>query len=1016
MAELSLHFFGAPQIVLRGITVEPDTRKATALLVYLVVTQQPHTRDTLAAFLWPEFDQRRSRAALRRTISSLKKALDGYGLIIERDSLALNPRADIWVDVLRFNELTARCRVIQEQSLETLCQACLDDLIESTEIYRNDFLAGFTLRDSASFDEWQYSQSESLHMEITANLQVITECLSLSGDYDLAIQYAVKLLQMDPLHEPGHRNLMTLFALNGRRTKALRQYRECVRILEEELGVPPLEETTELYERILRGEIAGEEKFEVTDNVIGSAAHTPSPASYSQGSFVAQSEARHGDRFLALSAPLVGRQREWEQLMVAYSNSKGDGQLVVLEGEAGIGKTRLTQDFTDYVASQGATIVATQCFEGEAKLAYGPFIEGIRGAIRTGIRENQLLKLSPYSLAEASRLIPEIRTLVPNLPILPALDNPGARSRYYEAISQLLLAICDGPLPGILIIDDLHWADEATLDLLSYIVRRLNSRSLMVLVTWRDDLVGRQHRMRQLLIQTSRLGNAEMIRLERLESAAVQDLVQATLNRANMEELSNQLFRETEGIPFFLIEYLAIVRASENDSSLNTSDLQTDKLPMPRGVRDLLQSRLSKVSETASQLLHTASVIGRSFDYETLRLTSGRTDEETVTGLEELLAKGLIAEITDEPAGLIQKELHTKGDPYYDFTHEKLRSFVYDDTSFARRRLLHRRVATAIVERSLSGVSKGSRSLLAARTAYHFQQGGEEIQAANYYKIAGDSARELYANVEAVSHYQSALALGYSDTAFLYEALGDLMTMKANYTAALANYDAAAAVIEKEVGSGIELGHIEQKLGVIYHRMGEWDLAAHHYEVALTQFNDKVSQARLLTDWSLTAYQRGDDDSQAVELAQNALLLATEAKDMTSLAQAHNILGILASSRSELDAAYTHLEQSIELSQSNELPAIQIAAMNNLALAYRSSEMLDQAVNLTQNALVLCQEIGDRHREAALHNNLADLFHKEGRSEDAMRHLKKSAAIYAEIGGEGTVDKWRPEIWMLTEW
>lgn len=422
---------------------------------------------------------------------------------------------------------------------------------------------------------------------------------------------------------------------------------------------------------------------------------------------------------------------------------------------------------------------------------------------------------------------------------------------------------------------------------------------------------------------------------------------------------------------------------------------------MPRSVRDLLQSRLAAVGETGWQLLQTAAVIGRSFDLVTLREASGRSDEETVTTLESLIGQGVVHEVPGRDGSET---------PTYDFSHEKLRALVYDETSLARRRLLHRRVAQVLIIRTRGRREIGSG---ASQIAQHYQLAGQAAEAAEYFRLAGEYARALYANTEALAHFRAALALGYPDTAKLYESIGDLQTLLGDYGAALTSFEAAAALCDP---GGRDLARVEHKLGNVHHRRGEWELAETHFQAALSTRGgdeDPREKARLYADWSLTAHHRGQTD-RALELARRALGLAEAANDMHALAQARNILGILARGQGDFDQAGHHLEQSLAIAEALGDPGARVAALNNLALVYSAGGNLERATALTETALGLCTLQGDRHREAALHNNLADLLHTAGRSEVAMSHLKQAVIIFAEIGVEAGA--WQPEIWKLTEW
>lgn len=1027
MTQLKLMLLGSPRMERDGQAVEVDTRKAIALMAYLAVTRQSHSRDALATLLWPDYDQAHARAALRRTLSALNKALAGDWLEVDRENIALNPDASIWVDVVDFQRHLSTCRS-HGHPADIVCSDCMAPLTQAVALYRDDFMAGFTLRDSPDFDEWQFFQTESLRRELGRALENLVYCQTNNREFDSAISYARRWLALDPLHEVAHRELMRLYAWADQRGAALRQYRECVRIFDQELGVPPLEETTQLYEAIQENRLPAPPEAKST------AATRQVPAEERGGRVAGPQDTRKGWESLVTFAPapslprspaalpLVGRSAELAMLVEAYTAMTGNGHLIVLEGEAGIGKTRLAEEFLTYVQTQGGVTLRARCYEGETNLAYGPFIEGLRAAVSqidpTGSR---LTAIPAHWLSETVRLLPELASVRPGLPPSPPLDNPGAQSHFFEGLSQVLLTLCVGAAPGVLLLDDLHWADAASLELLTYLVRRLRGRPLCFLLTWRSE-GAQQARLQQVITEARRAGLGTVLTLPRLDQASVAELIQSVPNslsaQTTPDSLSQRLYHETEGLPFFLVEYLTVL-------SKNTTLTSGDDWSMPGGVRGLLQSRLAGVSETGWQLLNTAAVIGRSFEFDTLRAASGRSDEEVVAGLEGLIEQGLVTEVGGE-RGLS-----------YDFSHEKLRTLVYEQTSLARRRLMHRRVAEALVSgvrsrSDLRGFREAYYAGLVSQIAHHYRLAGQDSEAADYFKQAGEHARALYANAEALAHFRSALALGQPDAVALHEAIGDLHTLLGEYSAALTAYETAAALLgdeETRTRRGEEsavaapprplaflLARVEHKLGDVHHRRGEWELAESYFEAAsliLQEAGLTEQSARLYADWSLTAHHH-NQPLRALGLAHQARELAEKSGDQQALAQVHNILGILARSQDDFDLACQHLGQSLELARVLGDSSAQIAALNNLALAHSACGRLEQAIQLTETALALCVSRGDRHREAALHNNLADLFHAAGQNEAAMPHLKQAVTIFAEIGAEAGAPQ--PEIWKLVEW
>lgn len=965
MNQHKLYLFGSPALEVAGEPVAIDTRKALALVAYLAVTGQPHTRDGLAALFWPEADATRARAALRRTLSTLRTALDNRWLVTDREQVHLQKQSDLWIDVDQFHAQLAACTTHNHPPGQ-VCPLCLAPLAQAVECYRGDFMAGFSLAGSAEFDDWQFFQSESLRREYIEALQRLVAGHSHQRAFDPAIVYARRWLQADPLDEAAHRHLMHLYAQTGQRTAALRQYQECVRLLAAELGVPPTAETTALHTAIQ------------THSIPSSAAPvapriaTVAPASASV------------DAPPAFQLPLVGRLAEWSALERHYAAGRKEGRFILLQGEAGIGKTRLAEEFLDHVQQGGGRTLIMRCYAGEANLAYGPFIEGLRTAALDETALARLRNLPPHLLTEITRLLPELRQTFAHLPELHPLDSPGVQSHFFQGLNDVVAALLTGAPPGLLFIDDLHWADEPSLDLVIYLMRRLPRHAYTILVTWRSAEETRDQHLRPLLAALQRSSLGLHLTLERLRQQDVTALAEnmAAVGRSVSVQAVDTLYHETEGLPFLVAEYLTAIAHGMESAAVEHV--------LGERMRALFQNRLGNLPQTVRHLLMTAATIGRAFDFETLRRASEQDERATVDGLESLLARGILRE---KDGGL-----------GYDFSHEKLRALVYQEISAARRRLLHRRVAAALSAQSTAA---------AAQIAHHFYLADAKEQAAHYYRAAGEQARRLYANAEALSHFRTALELGHPAAAALHEAIGELATLRGEYLAALRSYQRAVAEQTHDAPAAARLAY---KQGDLHHRLGEWEQAETHYRAGLERLNDgedEAGRALLYSAWSLTVLQ-GNHPARALDLAQRSLELARAVNDERTLAQVHNTLGLIARHTGDLAAARTHLEASSRYAARLDHLATQVAALNNLALLYAGEQETARALDLIETALIHCRTLGDRHREAALLNNLADLLHQAGRTDEAMNYLKQAVAIFAEVGAE--LDDYQLPIWRLAEW
>jgi DNA-binding SARP family transcriptional activator len=931
-----------------GQEITFDTRKAIALLAVLAVRGEGQSRETLAALLWPEHDEAHAGGALRRTLSVARSGLGDDGLTVQGRTIDLG--ASTWTDVGQLRTTMALVRAHHAAS-GPACDRCRGRLRRVPALLRGRFLEGFTLRDSPEFDDWAAEAAASLEDDAAEAFDRLADALAASGELADALAVARRRLRLDPLHEAAHRRVMELLAAAGDRAAAIRQYRECVRVLDDELGVAPLPETTALYQRIAAG---------------GTAVDADAP--------VAVPPAGSAHRGVM---PFVGRVDEMSVLQAAWRASADGGRLVLLEGEPGIGKSRLVDELQAQLSRAGVRILGLRAQDGETALPYAPLADALAGALNEASGRSVLGNQPDWVLGELSRIVPGVASLRADLPVPPPIDGPGAEVRLLDALARTVLAVVAGPRPGLVFLDDAQWADAATLGTVAYLARRLSRQAHCLVVARRVPDPGTDT-LADAVAATRRAGLLVEVRLARLSRDEVADLAA----RVDAPIPVDALYAETEGIPFYVAEYLAV--ADGGSVAAGT----------PIGIRELVARRIAALSDTAQQVLAAAAVIGRTFEPELVRATSGRSLPEVAAALEELVISGVVRETTG-PGGAAA----------YDFDHAKTREVAYESTSLARRRLLHRRAALALQG---PGGRRASRARAAA-IARHLRAAGEEHAAARFLRIAGEEAAAVFAHAEALEQYRAALALDPADPAALHERIGDLETLLGRYDEAVAAYEAAAASVVP--GSA---WRVEQRLASVHGRRGEWLLAQAHLDAALDGVTpgDRASRARLLDDASLVAHRLGRPDD-ARRLALEALSLAEAADDRACLAQAHNLLGILDRSAGALDRARGHLEESLRLATAGRRDDARIAALNNLALVARSSGAANEAVRLAGSALDAAVTIGDRHREAALRNNLADALHAAGRREEALVELKTAVALFAEIGQPGAME---PEIWKLVDW
>ena len=415
MSQLELHLLGSPRFERDGTLVFIQRRKVMALLIYLAVTEQIHRRDSLAALFWPEHDQTSARAALRRNLSELQKVLGVKLMRIEQDSIGLEQCSDLWLDVSEFHTDLIAYHAHGHHP-DDPCPECITALTEAVSLYKGDFLAGFTLNDSPEFDEWQILQAEILHRELISALSRLVLSHSAEGEISPAIEAARRWLVLDPLDETAYRHLMQLFTWSGERSEALRQYRECVRILERDLGVTPQEETTRLYESI-----CAQKDLQTADG-----SNAPNATKFRKSAV----QQRKPNNLPVQLTSFVGRTEEIAA--VRDEISRPEVHLLTLTGPGGVGKTRLSLEVAALMLDQfedGVFFVALAPIRDPTLI--GPTIAhalGIRESkskppmetLKDYLREKQmLLVLDNFEhLTKAAPLVTELLTGSPQVKVL----------------------------------------------------------------------------------------------------------------------------------------------------------------------------------------------------------------------------------------------------------------------------------------------------------------------------------------------------------------------------------------------------------------------------------------------------------------------------------------------------------------------------------------------------------------------------------------------------------------------
>lgn len=490
-----------------------------------------------------------------------------------------------------------------------------------------------------------------------------------------------------------------------------------------------------------------------------------------------------------IAGVFVGRERETRMLHTALDDAvAGRGRLVMLTGEAGIGKTRMADELAAHAAGRGVQVLWGRCYEGEGAPAYWPWVQIVRAYVWS--REPEAVaEAMGAGAADIAQLVSDVRERLPDVPPPPAVEADQARFRLFDAVTTFL-ANAAAAQPVAVILDDLHWADKPSLLLLEFLSREATGSRLLVLGTYRDADLDPRHPLAQLVAELRRDPAFERIPLGGLSPADVRALLEATSEHdlgADGLALADLVDRETEGNPFFIHE---ILRHLVETGGMRRHD-EFEALGLPEGVREVIGRRLARLSEEAGGVLTIGAVIGREFALDALERTVDLGTDRLLEVLEEALAAHLIEEVPERPGR-------------YRFSHALVRETVYEELSATRRVRLHRRVGEALEELYSESIERHLPEL-----AHHFREAarsGETARALEYTTRAGEHAAQVLAYEDAARHYEHALEVadGLPRRCDLLIALGEARA-RAGDTATARESFGKAATIARELESADRL-------------------------------------------------------------------------------------------------------------------------------------------------------------------------------------------------------------------
>jgi DNA-binding SARP family transcriptional activator/Flp pilus assembly protein TadD len=1008
---LSIKLLGSPQVLDDQTPIHISRRKNRAILYYLAANPAPLSREHLLIFFWPDHERSSGQQILRTTLHDLRKVL-GTDLLVVDENITLSTEVNI--DARKF------------EAIKSPLMPELTQLASILELYRGDFLENFDLPDSSDFENWQILQAQYYRRLYIQGITHLSQIYSEMGDYLKALSALEKALLIDPLQEDLQRSALRLHYLAGDRTGAIRRYEMLCKLLDDEMGVPPMAETRETYQAI------------ITDSLPMPEVHLPTTIRPLILRGISKSQP---------DIPFTGRTEELQKLQ---DLSKGlSNRLILIEGEAGIGKTRLADE---YIGQTQAIVLCGAGHELEQGLPYQPIIDALRSLsnhptwpnLRSSIQMADLWKI------ETSRLMPG---LFPHLVSTMTGEDVTTEARLREGINQLLRAI-SLQHQVIFYLDDIQWADASTMALLGYLLREPVCPSITFLASSRP--AAPRSPLAMLMHTLTRENRLARIPLTRLTAEDILSF-SSHFSASASGPLAEWLNRNGEGTPYFLVELIRYAR--EKGFLTPDGQVEVDALSqspvVPATIYSIFQSHLSELSDAARRVLDAAVAVGRDFELEVCIRASGLSETAAMDGLDELINSGLVDPLDDKR---------------FTFHHSLIMEVAYREIGEARHRLIHRQVAEAI-----KNIYHNRIDSVAGLLAWHYGEGYAPNLAAPFAFRAGQQAARLAAWREAIGFYEQALvgehspkqmgniylALAHacmqvgepSKAADVYRLAVDLahgaeqsrQREKARLGLAQAylvqgRYEEVLSIVQQVLAAhesgfaaeaeliwgtalsleGVDLkqasehlqyaeqqlysmgkpdptglSHIKFEQGSLAAQQGDLEKAATLYREALTvsQSDDSALNWRILAQNNLGYHLLLLGDPSAIEYAQAGLKLALEKGVLTQTPYLYSTLGEIALADNDLEMADRHFNEGLRLAEQFSIKERIAGLTANLGLVAVGRGQKDLAIHHLSTALAQSDAIGTRHLSAQVRIWLVPLLPRD----EARVHLLEARSI-AEAG------------------
>lgn len=839
-SRVQIYLLGHFEVIRDQLTLNVTdwSRRKAATLLQLLALNRRLIKDQLIEMLWPDVLPRSGVNNLYQTLHVLRRILDeslGLGtadevVVFEAGILHLGEAA--WVDV---HEFELRC---------SAAQLSIHDAQQALSLYRGDLLADDLYNDAIQ------SRREDLQRLHRKTVLRLADQYREVGDYHAAIVILTPLLNRDRTDETTHRELMRLYALMGQRHEALRQYQNCVEALAADLDVTPDPATEALYRQILNGTISAPSVLPIG---------IPStPVSLD----------------METSLPLVGRQAELTTLRDWIRNSHNAGvHTILLAGDAGLGKTRLAFETLRDSARSGMTTLFGGAYKQEGPLSYHPFIE----AFDRYLAEHQY---------------PPEQNPITHFKPLGSTDPQQEHSALFRETAAFLIKLAKHN-PVVLLVDDLHAADETSLRLFHYLARQTQAVPIILLATYQPGRVeALDTPCGALLNALYREQLSERLILSPLGDEDVDQMVTHLLGGKVSTALISMINELAEGNPFFVQEITrALLKLDQiEDSTGQWRQKPIATLSLPAGLRGLIRERVAHLGPSVEPVLRIGTVIGRQFSLGILRQVARLPDDHLLDALDAALAGRVLDETADG----------------YRFRHSLIRQGLYEGLSEARRAHLHLLTAQAIESACANQARQIDMQVEAL--AYHYDSSEHRERAIPYLVQAGQKAAHVYAFEVAVRYFERALKLieqmGLNDQALHWQILlqlGRWHVILADSPRAVASFDRALTltITENWRPNRVEQVRVHRAAARTLITAGDMLAAERHLHLALDEVDstiqDSPDHVHLLYDLSLWHWHR-NDYLESFDIAQRSLTIAERLNDEGAIGCAFEMLALAAHS------------------------------------------------------------------------------------------------------------------------